>query len=264
MCTTGAKILRSGKEFVLFKNRDFRRGHFDDQLSLTDDTFGVLGLETWDGDDSDKDRFSGFSIGFNELLACCDSNVRTVEGGDNYDKFVQGVVKNCATIDKAIQQVRQMSQEHLYCWANMIVATPDGVAALEIRGHHVEVERNPLLVARANHHVCLGATPEDDDTRTTNFRFETAFAGLRDVKRIEDVFAILGTHHPADGYGVCNHGLYETVYSYVIHWNEGETTFYVHQGHPCAGGDYVKIPVALGQPNDLSFYPSRHAHHVST
>jgi hypothetical protein len=218
----------------------------------------VLGLETWDGDNPDLDRFSGYSIGFNPHLACCDSNVRTVEGGDNYDRLVQGVVEGCATIDEAVAQVRRMAAERLYCWASMVVATPDGVAALEVRGGHVEVERNAALIARANHHVCLGATPQDDDTVTTGFRYKTALDGLKTADSLDDIFNILRTHHPTDGYGVCNHGLYETVYSYVVHWNEGETTFYALQGHPCEGGDYVKLPVQLGQANDLSRYPSRH------
>ncbi len=258
MCTTGAKILRPGREFILFKNRDFRRAHFDDRLTVNDHAFGVLGLETWDGDSPDADRFSGYSIGFNAHLACCDSNVRTVEGGDNYDKLVQAVVEHCATIDEAIAQVRQMASERLYCWANMGVVTPDGVAALEVRGEHVEVERNSVSIARANHHVCLVATPQDDDTMTTEFRYQTAFEGLKTAASLADIFGILRTHHPTCGYGVCNHGLYETVYSYVVHWNEGETTFYALQGHPCEGGEYVKMSVRFGQLNDLSRYPSRH------
>jgi hypothetical protein len=262
MCTTGAKILRLGREFVLFKNRDFRRAHFDDKVDLTGHAFGVLGLETWDGDDPNADRFSGYSIGFNPHLACCDSNVQTVEGGDNYDRLVEAVVENCNTIDEAVVQVRRMASERRYCWANMVVVTPGGVAALEVRGDHVEVERNPVSIARANHHVCLGATPQDDDTTTTAFRYLTAFQGLKTAVNLDDIFSILRTHHPTDGYGVCNHGLYETVYSYVVHWNEGETTFYALQGHPCEGGAYVKVPVQLGQANDLSGYPSRHAAEV--
>jgi|FLYN01.1.fsa_nt_gi hypothetical protein len=258
MCTTGAKILRPRSEFVLFKNRDFRRAHFDDRLSVTEEAFGVMGLETWD--DPDQDRFSGFSIGFNRRLACCDSNVRTVKRGDNYDKLVQGVVENCATIEESVEQVQRMVGERLYCWANMIVATPDGVAALEVRGHHVEVESNPAFIARANHHVCLGATPKDDDTITTLFRYQTAFDGLKAAQGLDDLFAILRTHHPSESYGVCNHGRYNTVYSYVVHWNEGEITFYVLQGHPCEGQAYVKLPVSLGLANDLSGYPSRHEH----
>lgn len=68
MCTTGAKVLVPGREFILFKNRDFKRDHFDDRLSLTDTAFGVLGLETHASLDTSHDRFSGFSIGCNPYL----------------------------------------------------------------------------------------------------------------------------------------------------------------------------------------------------
>ena len=148
-CTTGAKVLRPDREFILFKNRDFTRESLEDRVSLTDTAFGALGLETWDGNDPDRDRLSGFSIGFNAHLACCDSNVRTVSGGDNYDKLVQAVVENCTTIKQAVDCVQTLVRDRLYCWANMIVATKQGVAALEVRDHHVEVERNSVCAARA-------------------------------------------------------------------------------------------------------------------
>ncbi len=259
MCTTGAKVLVPGREFVLFKNRDFKRGQFDDRVSVTDRAFGVLGLETWDGLDPASDRFSGFSIGFNAHLACCDSNVKTVENGDNYDKFVQAVVEDCATIEDAAERVRQIAGEGVYCWANMLVATPDEVAALEVRGHEVNVERHPRFIARANHHLCFGANADDDDTVTTPVRYGLAFKGIREAETLDDVFALVRQHEPGLHYGICNHGMYETVYSYVVHWKDGETTFYAYQGHPCEGGEFTKVPVAFGQPNDLSAYPSNRA-----
>jgi hypothetical protein len=123
MCTTGAKVLRTGEEFVLFKNRDFTRTHFDDLITLTDRAFGVLGVETWDGDGADSDRFSGFSIGFNAHLACCDSNVRGIAGAENYDKLVQAVVENCATLDEAVRCVQELVSERAFSWANLLVAT---------------------------------------------------------------------------------------------------------------------------------------------
>jgi hypothetical protein len=259
MCTTGAKILSPGRELVLFKNRDFRRQHFDDRLHVSADAFGVLGLETWDGDDPAADRFSGFSIGFNRHLACCDSNVRTVANGDNYDKLVKAVVENCTTIEEAIRCVRELAYDRQYCWANMIVATPDGVAALEVRDQHVEFERGPGLVARANHHICLGATPDDDDTVTTQNRFAQASARLQSVQQLEDVFDLLRSHEPVQGGTVCNHSLYDTVYSYIAHYAAGAWTFYVCQGHPCQGGAYVRVPVTFSAADDFSAYPSNRA-----
>ena len=78
MCTIGA--LRLGEDdFVLFKNKDFGRPHFDDRIVVERDVFGVEGITTWAGSDPDRDRFSGFSIGANAAgLLACDSNVRTL------------------------------------------------------------------------------------------------------------------------------------------------------------------------------------------
>ena len=190
------------------------------------------------------------------------SNVQTVDGGESYDKLVQAVVENCATIDEAVEQVRAMVRQTVFHRANMLVATPGVVAALEIRDHHVEVERNSTFVARANHHVCLGATPDDDDPDTSVFRLEKAVEMLGSVRRLEDVFPILRIHHPDAGYGICNHGVYETVYSYVVHWRDGLVTLYALQGHPCDVRDFVAMPIRLGEPNDLSVYPSKRAHEL--
>ena len=152
-----------------------------------------------------------------------------------------------------------MVRQTVFHRANMLVTTSTGVAALEIRDHHVEVERSPEWVVRANHHVCLGPTPDDDDSVTSAFRQETAADMLGSVRRLEDVFPILRAHHPDAGYGICNHGVYETVYSYVIHWRDGLVTFYALQGHPCEDGKYVALPIRLGEHNDLSVYPSEQA-----
>lgn len=256
MCTTGVKVLRPGREFVLFKNRDFKRAHYDDKLSVTETAFGVLGLETWDGDDPANDRFSGFSVGFNGALACCDSNVQTVGDSLNYDRLVQAVVEGATTVDEAAAIVGGLVEAGAYHWANMLVATATEVAAIEVRDGRIAVERGPDAIARANHHICLGANAEDDDTVTTPVRYDLAMRGMRNARTLDDVFALTRTHAPDLGYGICNHGGMETVYSYVVHWNEGQTTLYVYQGHPCEGGDFVVVPVTFGGAVDVGAYPS--------
>jgi hypothetical protein len=259
MCTTGAKILRPGLEFVLLKNRDFKRAHFDDRLSLTATAFGVLGLETWDGDDPANDRFSGFSLGFNATLACCDANVKTVDGGDNYDRLVQAVVEGATTVDEAASLVRQMVEDGVYCWANLLVATADEVAAIEVRDGRIAVARRTDYIARANHHVSFGANRNDDDTTTTPVRYNLMDTLLGEAQTLDDVLAITRTHAPGLDYGICNHGEMQTVYSYVVHWNEGVTTFYAHQGNPCDGVEFARIPITFGAPADFIAYPSNRA-----
>jgi hypothetical protein len=258
MCTTGAKIIQPGHEFVLFKNRDFTRQHFDDQVTLTDQAFGVRGLETWDGADSQADRFSGFSIGFNQHLACCDSNVRMLPDSESYDVLVQEVVEHCTTIEEAEAYARSQVQNRLFSWANLLVVTANGIAALEIREREVAVEHDAAYLARANHQIYLGSTPDDDDTTTTTARYQYAHLGQRSIKQIADVFPLLSSHNPDPEHSICNHGIYTTVYSYVVHWQDGDITFYVHQGQPCDGVAYTTLPIVLGGRNDLSVYPSRH------
>ena len=258
MCTTGAVILRPGHEYILFKNRDFSREHFDDQVHLSDRTFGVLGLETWDNDGRSEDKFSGFSIGFNPHLTCCDSNVRSIPGALNYDRLVQAVVEQCQSIEQALDCVRDMASRDRYSWANMVVATAEGLAAFEIRDHQVAVQYEDRSIARANHHVILGAHPQDDDTMTTAWRYETARDGVAASESLPDVFALLQQRHPDRSFGICNSGQYNTVYSYLIHRVGSAVDFYVLQGRPADGLDYTKIPIVLGADNDLSAYPSRH------
>ncbi len=75
MCTVG--VLRVGAgDYLLFKNKDFVRTHFDDRLVVESEVFGVRGVSTWAGTDPERDEFSGFSIGANSAgLLCCDANV---------------------------------------------------------------------------------------------------------------------------------------------------------------------------------------------
>ena len=259
MCTTGAKVLVPGSEFVLFKNRDFKRDHFEDRLYLTETTFGVMGLETHDSLDTSHDRFSGFSIGCNPDLICCDSNVKTVEHGENYDRLVQAVVENAHSFEAAIECVRVLVEQNVYCWANMLVATANEVAAIEVRDGRIGVERDRQQIARSNHHICLGVNADDDDTAETAIRYELASEGIRQATSLQDIFAMTRTHAPGLPYGICRHGTLETVYSYVAHWRDGEITFYVCQGHPCENGEYVELPIQFGNENTLGMYPSNRA-----
>ena len=255
MCTTGAKIFRAGHEFVLFKNRDFTRDIFNDRIELTDSHFGVRGLATWDGTDPTKDVFSGYSIGFNRHLACCDSNVKTIKNGQNYDELVQAVVEHCTTVDEAIQGVQDLVHKNTYCWANMIVASVNEVAAIEVREQEIAVQRHLVYITRANHHIYLGATPDDDDTLTTAWRYETADSLLARSTSLDDIFTILQARHPQKDYGICNSGMYTTVYSYVLRWHDGAVDFYVLQGAPTSDKRYVCLPITFDEPTDLSRYP---------
>ena len=106
-------------------------------------------------------------------------NVRMLPGAESYDVLVEHVVEQCTTVDEAIALVARLIDERRFAWGNLIVATAHEVAALEVRDRHLEVTRSQAWVARANHQVCLGATPDDDDTLTTSsHRYMAAEAGL--------------------------------------------------------------------------------------
>ena len=110
MCTTG--VLRIGDgDYLLFKNKDFGRTHFDDRLVTDPDVFGVRGVITWAGTDPDLDEFSGFSIGANQHgLLCCDSNVRTLDGHANYDELTEIALRQGRDVDSAVAAVQRGSR----------------------------------------------------------------------------------------------------------------------------------------------------------
>src|SRR5690606_8450499 len=122
------------------------------------------------------------------------------------------------TIDEATAIVDRLVRERDYCWANMLVATADGVAAIEVRDRQIIVDHHPRQVVRANHHICLGANAADDDTETTPVRYRLALRGIEAAQSLNDIFALTRTHADGLNWGICNHGGMETVYSYVVHW----------------------------------------------
>ena len=138
MCTTG--VLRIGDgDYLLFKNKDFGRTHFDDRLVTEQSVFGVQGVTTWAGTDPDLDQFSGFSIGANEHgLLCCDSNVRTLDGHANYDELTEIALREGRDVDSAVTAVQEAVESKPYLWANLIMIDSAGAAAVEVRSDRVE------------------------------------------------------------------------------------------------------------------------------
>ena len=170
MCTTGVLRIGAG-DYLLFKNKDFGRTHFDDRLVTEPDVFGVRGVSTWAGTDPDLDQFSGFSIGANQHgLLCCDSNVRTLEGHANYDELTEIALRQGRDVDSAVAAVGEAVAARPYLWANLIMIDATAAAAVEVRGDHTEVTALTGPAARSNHHIELEPHPDDDDTVTTQKR----------------------------------------------------------------------------------------------
>ena len=245
MCTTG--VMRIGdRDYLLFKNKDFGRTHFDDRLVTEPDVFGVQGVSTWAGTDPDLDEFSGFSIGANEHgLLCCDSNVRTLEGHANYDELTEVALRQGTDVDSAVAAIGEAVQSRPYLWANLIMIDGAGAAAVEVRSDRVEATALTGPTARSNHHIEFEPHPDDDDTVTTQKRLASAQRRLEQAAEIDDIFALQRSHDDGNT-GICNHRGYRTVYSYVLR-RRGETTaLHVAQGQPCTEPERVELTVPLG------------------
>ena len=245
MCTTG--VLRIGDgDYLLFKNKDFGRTHFDDRLVTEPGVFGVQGVTTWAGTDPDLDQFSGFSIGANEHgLLCCDSNVRTLEGHANYDELTEIALREGRDVDSAVAAVQEAVESKPYLWANLIMIDAAAAAAVEVRGDRIEVTALAGPAARSNHHIALKPHPDDDDTVTTQRRLASAQRRLDDAGGIDDIFALQRSHDDGDT-GICNHQGYRTVYSYVLRREGDSTALHVAQGQPCTQPELVELTVPLG------------------
>ena len=245
MCTTG--VLRLGADdYLLFKNKDFGRTHFDDRIVTEPGVFGVRGVSTWAGTDPDLDEFSGFSIGANQHgLLCCDSNVRTLEGHANYDELTEAALRQGRDVDSAVAAISSAVGSRPYLWANLIMIDRAGAAAVEVRGDRVETTTLTGPTARSNHHVALKAHPDDDDTVTTGRRLASAQRRLDEATGIGDVLALQRSHDDGDT-GVCNHHGYRTVYSYVLRRTGDAIALHVAQGQPCTGPEPVELTVPLG------------------
>lgn len=246
MCTIG--VLRLGEDdYLLFKNKDFVRDQFDDRITVESALFGAQGVVTWAGTDPENDVFSGMSIGANAAgLLCADSNVRTVPDHSNYDDLVEIALQEGDDVPSAVAAVEDAVATRPYLWANLLLIDGREAASVEVKSSHAEVVRLDGPTARANHHVVLGANEDDDDTITSVNRFESAQRRIESAKTIEDIFALQRSHDDGDT-GVCNHSLYQTVYSYLLRRKEGETSLYISKGHPCTSPYPEPLTLPIGR-----------------
>ena len=244
MCTTGA--LRTDSGYLLFKNKDFGRSGFEDRLVIEQDVFGIAGVETWAGTDPNLDCFSGFSLGANRHgLLCCDSNVRTIPGL-NYDRLTEVALREGADVPSGVAAVERAVRRDPYVWGNLVLIDQSNLATVEVRGRQLKATMHPAdRIARSNHHVELGVTPEDDDTVTTGPRLRSATDRLRNARSLRDIFELQESHDQGDS-GICNHTSYDTVYSYVFERRGASTTLHVTQGKPCENPGRQALVIPFG------------------
>lgn len=245
MCTTGALRLADGRH-VLLKNKDFGRSHLDDHIVIDRDVFGVRGMTTWAGTDPSLDEFSGFSIGANRHgVLCCDSNVVTLDGLENYDVMTEVALREGVDVRSAAEAVVRACARRETSWGNLVLIDSKNAASVEIRESQVLVSELTGPTARSNHHVVLGFDKLQEDQTTTEKRLASAQRRLNSAQSLDDVFSLQSSHDDGET-GVCNHALHTTVYSYVLTCKGEEITLYVKQGQPCGVSHYQQLTVPLG------------------
>jgi len=245
MCTTGVLRFADGSH-ALMKNKDFGRSHLDDQIVLDQTVFGVRGMTTWAGTDPALDQFSGFSIGANRHgLLCCDSNVVTLDGLENYDVMTEVALRQGRDVSSAVEAVVAACQQRETSWGNLVLIDAVRAVSLEIRGRAVQVVELSTATARTNHHVVLGFDPSQEDQVTSERRLDSAQRRLASASSLADIFALQRSHDHGDT-GVCNHALHTTVYAYVITCRDNEIVLHVKQGQPCQVDEYHPISVPVG------------------
>jgi len=263
VCTTGALRLSDGS-YLLFKNKDFGRANFEDRLDVSQEAFGVVGTPTWDREDCSTDVFSGYSIGANRHgLLCADSNVREEpSGGANYDLLTEVALFEGRDVDSAIRAVKSAVRDGPYWCANLVLIDQQAIAGLEVRGSDISVELYDERHTRTNHHISFGATELDQDTTTSALRLRSSSSRLAEAERVEDVFDLLSSHDDGET-GICSHGRFPTVYSYILHWRVDQTHIFVSKGSPCSPVSQRKLLLPIGdawssaaEETFRSLYPS--------
>jgi len=256
-CTIGAKLLEQGHEYVLFKNKDLSRETFDDQLVVEPCVFGVRGLHLPAGRALSTDVLSGFSIGVNgHGVSACNSHVRSIETGGNYDDLTEAAVASSSTAAQGAEAVLKRARQARYNWSNIIIADCHQIIVVEIADELAEV-RDLTEIAYSNSH----RLDHGSGTTAPDARCGRALRAVVDAPGPEDIFALLRSHEgEAEASNICAHGesrSVRTVYSYVLHWREHEATFYVCRGTPCAG-EYVAVPLQFPlEPEPiLDLYPT--------
>jgi hypothetical protein len=253
-CTALAKIV--GNRYVLAKNRDLIWTDFADSVLFEDDVFLVSGV------DVSTAQACGASIGVNRWgLSACSTTV-LVTSDPPYDTLLERILRESRTIEEAFNTARaDLKSGSKYQWCNFILASPQGVGAIEIGDGVSVLEQDYSMITRTNHHLLLptadilkkaSATEREagGPLSSSQRRRQDAAQLLKDASSLMDIVQLLSTHSVSKGFdSICRHRsgsnitnpyLGETVYSYIIEVsgfasNELEFRFNVTPGNPCCG-----------------------------
>ncbi|MFW9808662.1 MAG: carcinine hydrolase/isopenicillin-N N-acyltransferase family protein [Candidatus Thorarchaeota archaeon] len=252
-CTAGAKII--GDRLYLLKNRDLIWGGFRDSIVIDSEVFFVTGVNVGDGE------LCGASFGFNRHgFACCNTTV-LITSNAAYDPLLERVLRETKTIREAFELVEaDLESGNRYQWCNFVLASPNGVGAIEIGDGVAVLEEDPRLITRTNHHLILPTADilnraslaereAGGPISTSRSRRQEAAKLLEDATSFMDMTQLLSTHSEGRGFdSICRHRspnpqldpyLGETVYSYIaeisgIDSDRYEFRMKVAAGNPCS------------------------------
>jgi hypothetical protein len=264
-CTLAAKII--GPRYFMLKNRDLVYPDFQDHAVFDDTIFAVTGVHIGSGVPM------GVSIGVNRWgLSVCSSTV-LANSETAYDLLLEKVLRECRTIEEAEELVRSdLEIGNMYQWCNFLLATLEEVGAIEIGDRIMEIERLPVMISRANHHLKLpttealkAASREEREAggsiQDSQHRRQVASKMLDTAASIGDMIEILCTHSDSRGYNsICRHResdpddslLGETSYSYILevlktNAEEFDIRIHVAKGNPCSN-TFQEIEVDFTMP----------------
>ncbi|MCZ4282171.1 hypothetical protein O4H49_15385 [Kiloniella laminariae] len=257
MCTIGA-VRFSTTEYLLFKNKDFSRSHYDDKILHTQHLWGAAGLETFSEDPGVKDVHSGLSIGANHFgLLVTDAHVQnTGPENSNYDILVEIALNEGRDIPSALTAMERHIAKHPSWWGNLVLADANGLAVAEIRHDQLRTLSGHTPIIRTNHQHLHGPQNGLENNSSNSLgRYIWAGQHLSGATNLEDIKSMLASHDgttlAGEKSGICNHSYSQTVSSYILHVKAGEITLHSLSGTPCLAKDQYST-TALFQPHEVS------------
>jgi hypothetical protein len=265
-CTAVAKVV--GNRFYLAKNRDLVWTDFTDSVVFEDDVFLVRGV------DVSNAKPCGASFGMNRWgLSACNTTV-LVTPDPPYDTLLERILRETKTIEEAFNLVRtDMKTGSRYQWCNFILASPQGLGAIEIGDGVCVLEQDYSMITRTNHHLLLpnadilkkasaAAREAGGPISTSQARRQEAAHLLKEATSTADFMKLMASHRTGKGFNsICRHRqpaaisdpyLGETVYSYILEISgiaasNLEFRMNVTPGNPCSG-TYKEFTIDFDSP----------------
>ena len=194
-------------------------------------------------------------------MAICNTTVLVTKDQAD-DILLEKILRETKSIPEAFELVQRILESgERFHWCNFILASPTGVGAIEIGDGVAQLEEDPKMITRTNHHLLL---PTNDIIRDTPLEYRGAAGSLdgskqrrqdiakllADATSMMDMSQILCTHRDDRGFNsICRHlptnpksnpHQGETVYSYIIEISglqekALEFRLNVTPGNPCSG-----------------------------